>query len=220
MDKKSDLFVAIVAGDAAKAADLTKNYLGQGVDPQAILTEHMIPALGDVGDRFESGELFIPELLISARAMKAGLALIRPLLAQSPSASQQGRVVIGTVQGDLHDIGKNIVSAMLEGGGFEVIDLGIGVSPEKFTEAIRDNQAAILAMSALLTTTMSSMRATIEALRNAGLREQVKVMVGGAPVTQTFADEIGADGFSNNANGALALARGWIQAKANASSAA
>jgi corrinoid protein of di/trimethylamine methyltransferase len=220
MDKKSDLFVAIIAGDAAKAAELTKKYLGQGVDPQAILTEHMIPALGNVGDRFESGELFIPELLISARAMKAGLALIRPLLAQSPSASQQGRVVIGTVQGDLHDIGKNIVSAMLEGGGFEVIDLGIGVSPEKFTEAIRDNQASILAMSALLTTTMSSMRATIEALRNAGLREHVKVMVGGAPVTQTFADEIGADGFSNNANGALALARGWIQAKANASSAA
>ena len=213
-------FVAIVAGDAAKAADLTKKYLGQGVDPQAILTEHMIPALGDVGDRFESGELFIPELLISARAMKAGLALIRPLLAQSPSASQQGRVVIGTVQGDLHDIGKNIVSAMLEGGGFDVIDLGIGVSPEKFTEAIRDNQASILAMSALLTTTMSSMRATIEALRNAGLREHVKVMVGGAPVTQMFADEIGADGFSNNANGALALARGWTQTKANASSAA
>ena len=209
-----------MAGDAAKAADLTKKYLGQGVDPQAILTEHMIPALGDVGDRFESGELFIPELLISARAMKAGLALIRPLLAQSPSASQQGRVVIGTVQGDLHDIGKNIVSAMLEGGGFDVIDLGIGVSPEKFTEAIRDNQASILAMSALLTTTMSSMRATIEALRNAGLREHVKVMVGGAPVTQMFADEIGADGFSNNANGALALARGWTQTKANASSAA
>jgi len=219
MDKKSDLFLAIVAGDAAKAAEVTKNYLGQGMNPQAILTEHMIPALGDVGDRFESGELFIPELLISARAMKAGLALIRPLLAESSSANQ-GRVVIGTVQGDLHDIGKNIVAAMLEGGGFDVIDLGIGVTPEKFIEAIHDNHAPILAMSALLTTTMSSMRATIEALRRAGLREQVKVMVGGAPVTQTFAEEIGADGFSNNANGALALAREWMQAKANASSAA
>lgn len=211
MNSRSDLFEAIVAGDATRAASLTESYLGQGMSAQAILTEHMIPALGDVGERFENGELFIPELLISARAMKAGLALIRPLLAES-SVANQGRVVIGTVQGDLHDIGKNIVSAMLEGGGFEVIDLGIGVSPQKFIEAIRENQAQILGMSALLTTTMFSMRATIEALESAGLRQQVKVMVGGAPVTQTFAEEIGADGFSNNANGALALAREWTKA--------
>ena len=210
MNKRSDLYDAILKGDAATVVSGTEKLLAQGVGAPEILNGHMIPALGHIGQRFEAGELFIPELLISARAMKAGLALLRPLLAQSTGVNQ-GRVVIGTVKGDLHDIGKNIVSSMLEGGGFEVTDLGTDVSPEKFVEAIRERKAEIVGMSALLTTTMLSMRATIEALKAAGLRNQVKVMVGGAPVTQSFADQVGADGYSNNANGALALARSWVR---------
>jgi 5-methyltetrahydrofolate--homocysteine methyltransferase len=166
----------------------------------------MIPAMDEVGRRFEANEYFVPELLIAARAMKGAMELLRPLLVES-GAKPAGRVVIGTVRGDLHDIGKNLVAAMLEGGGFEVIDLGVDVPPEKFIAAAQEHQAQIIALSALLTTTMPGMKATLEAIAQAGMRDRIKVMIGGAPVTQRFADEIGADGFSDNASGAVRVAR-------------
>ena len=159
-----------------------------------------------MGKQFETGDCFVPELLISARAMKASLAIIRPLLA-ARGAEPIGRVVIGTVKGDLHDIGKNLVASMLEGAGFEVIDLGVDVTPEKFVAEILAKKAGLVALSALLTTTMPFMKNTIEELKKAGVREHVKVLIGGAPITQRYADDIGADGYSDNANGAVNLAR-------------
>lgn len=197
---------AVLCGDAKKAREVTQQALAAGVDPLALVNEHMVPAMAEVGRRYECNEYFVPELLISARAMKASLELIRPLLTAS-GRQPMARVAIGTVKGDLHDIGKNLVAAMLEGGGFEVIDLGVNVSPEQFVAAVREQNARIVAMSALLTTTMPSMKTTIDALQSAGVRQQVKVLIGGAPITQRYADEIGADGFSENAPGAVHLAR-------------
>lgn len=200
------LYDAVVNGDAKGSAAITQQALTEGVDPLKLVNEHMIPAMDEVGRRFESNEYFVPELLISARAMKASLDLIRPLLV-ARGDQPAGRVAIGTVKGDLHDIGKNLVASLLEGGGFEVIDLGVNVAPEKFIETIKEKQANIVAMSALLTTTMPSMKVTIDALKQAGVRDQVKVLIGGAPITQKYADEIGADGYSENAVGAVALAK-------------
>lgn len=197
---------AVLCGDAKKAREVTEQALAAGVDPLALVNEHMVPAMAEVGRRYECNEYFVPELLISARAMKASLELIRPLLTAS-GRQPMARVAIGTVKGDLHDIGKNLVAAMLEGGGFDVIDLGVNVSPEQFVAAVREQNARIVAMSALLTTTMPSMKTTIDALQSAGVRQQVKVLIGGAPITQRYADEIGADGFSENAPGAVHLAR-------------
>lgn len=197
---------AVINGDAKTARAITEKALADGMDPLALVNEHMVPAMSEVGRRYECNEYFVPELLISARAMKASLELIRPLLVAS-GREPVGRVAIGTVKGDLHDIGKNLVAAMLEGGGFEVIDLGVNVSPEQFVAAVKEKNAQVVAMSALLTTTMPSMKVTIEALKNAGVRDQVKVLIGGAPITQRYADEIGADGFSENAPGAVTLAR-------------
>jgi len=197
---------AILTGDAKTARDITEKALAAGVDPLVLVNEHMIPAMAEVGRRYECNEYFVPELLISARAMKSSLELIRPLLVAS-GREPAGRVAIGTVKGDLHDIGKNLVAAMLEGGGFEVIDLGVNVAPEQFVNAVREKNAQIVAMSALLTTTMPSMKTTIEALQAAGVRNKVKVLIGGAPITQRYADEIGADGYSENAPGAVTLAR-------------
>ena len=171
----------------------------------------MMPAMDEVGRRFECSEFFVPELLLSARAMKGALELVRPLLARRGD-KPVGRVVVGTVRGDLHDIGKNLVAAMLEGGGFEVIDLGVNVPPEKFVATAKEKDAQVVALSALLTTTMPAMKTTIEAIRQAGLGDRVKVFVGGAPVTQKFADEIGADGYSESAPGAVALARKAVAA--------
>jgi 5-methyltetrahydrofolate--homocysteine methyltransferase len=206
MEYLDSLRTAILDGDAATARSVTQQALAAGIEPIRLVQESMVPAMGEVGRRFEIGDCFVPELLISARAMKAALELLRPLLAAG-GVKMAGRVVIGTVQGDLHDIGKNLVSAMLEGGGFEVVDLGVNVPPEKFITAVRDKNANIVAMSALLTTTMPAMKTTIEALRRAGVRDQVKILVGGAPVTQRYAREIGADGFSETAAGAVAVAR-------------
>ena len=206
MPDLKQLYEAIVTGDASASRNLTQQALADGSDPLKLINEYMVPAMDEVGRRFECSEFFVPELLIAARAMKAALELIRPLLAargQQPA----GRVAIGTVRGDLHDIGKNLVASLLEGGGFEVIDLGVNVTPEKFIATIQERKANIIAMSALLTTTMPAMKSTIEALKQAGVREKVKVLVGGAPITQKFADEIGADGYSENAVGAVALAR-------------
>lgn len=197
---------AILEGDAKTAAAVTKEALDAGVDPVVLIQKHMVPAMDEVGRLYEAEEYFVPELLLAARAMKASLELLRPLLAVS-GAEPAGRVVIGTVKGDLHDIGKNLVGSMLEGGGFEVIDLGADVAPDKFIEAIQTRGARIVCLSALLTVTMPSMKKTIEALKEAGVREQVKVLVGGAPVTPQFAEEIGADGYGETANAAVALAR-------------
>ncbi len=206
MEDLKALYDAIVDGNAARAKALTQTALNDNVDPQDILNRYMIPAMDEVGRRFEINEYFVPELLISARAMKGALELIKPRLTAT-GAKPIGRVAIGTVKGDLHDIGKNLVAAMLEGGGFEIIDLGVDVTPEKFISAVRERGADIIALSALLTTTMPSMKTTIEGLKEAGVRARVKVIIGGAPVTQKYADEIGADGYSDNASSAVALAR-------------
>ena len=197
---------AVIAGDAKATRALTELALQEGMDPLRLVNEFMVPAMDEVGRRFECNEYFVPELLLSARAMKAALEIVRPLLA-AKGTEPLARVVIGTVKGDLHDIGKNLVAAMLEGGGFEVIDLGVNVSPEKFIATIQEKNAQIIAMSALLTTTMPAMKTTIDALKQAGVRAKVKVLIGGAPITQKYAEEIGADGFSDNAVGAVSLAK-------------
>jgi 5-methyltetrahydrofolate--homocysteine methyltransferase len=200
------LHEAILNGDAKTAAAMAQAAVGENVPAIELIHKAMIPAMDEVGRRFECQDYFVPELLLSARAMKAALEPLRPLLAAS-GAQPAGKVVIGTVKGDLHDIGKNLVAALLEGGGFEVIDLGVDVAPEKFVETVQKTNADIICLSALLTVTMLSMKTTIEGLRAAGLREQVKVLVGGAPVTRQFAEEIGADGYGENASAAVALAR-------------
>jgi len=211
MEDLKKMYDAILNGNFKAAREITQQALAAGVDPQALVQQQMIPAMDEVGRRYEANEYFVPELLISARAMKASLELIRPLLI-AKGAEPAGRVVIGTVKGDLHDIGKNLVAAMLEGAGFEVIDLGVDVTPEKFIAALNERHATLVAMSALLTTTMNSMKVTVEALKAAGVRDKVKIMIGGAPVTQKYAEEIGADGYSSNANAAVALARKLVAA--------
>jgi len=201
----------VIKGEDQQAKSITETALADGMEPLHIVNEFLIPAMDEVGARFERNEYFVPELLLSARAMKACMTLIHPLLAERGN-EPVGRVVIGTVKGDLHDIGKNLVGAMLEGGGFEIYDLGVNVSPEKFIEKVRSTDAEIVGMSALLTTTMPSMKKTIQAFVEAGLRDSVKMMVGGAPVSQKFADEIGADGYGANATLAVQLAKKLVSA--------
>ena len=208
LDLKS-LHDAVVNGDVKTAKSVTEQALQDGVEPMRLVQDYMMPAMSEVGRRFECSEYFVPELLLSARAMKGALELLRPLLAGS-GAQPAGRVIVGTVKGDLHDIGKNLVSAMLEGGGFEVMDMGVNVTPEQFVTAVKERKPQILALSALLTTTMAAMRDTIDALKKAGIRDQVKVVVGGAPITQRFADEIGADGYGESAANVTGLARRMI----------
>ena len=202
---------AVLGGDWKTAAAVTKAAIAEGVEPLAIVTGCLVPAMDEVGRRFECEEYFVPEMLLSARAMKASMAIVRPLLVAT-GAQPIGRVVIGTVKGDLHDIGKNLVASMLEGGGFEVIDLGADVAPERFIEAAASKNANLVALSALLTVTMTSMKTTIDAFQTAGLRDKVKIMVGGAPVTQQYADSIGADGYGESAGAAVALARKLVAA--------
>ena len=200
------LFEAILTGKSDEAAAATKDAIADGAVPQDLINGQMIRAMSEVGQRFQDGQAFVPQLLMAGRAMKAALELLKPML-QGAASTALGKVVIGTVKGDLHDIGKNLVASMLEGCGFEVINIGIDVSADKFIEAVKQNQPDILCMSALLTTTMGYMKDVIDALERAGIRKQVKVMVGGAPVTQGFADEIGADGYSDNANSAVTVAK-------------
>jgi 5-methyltetrahydrofolate--homocysteine methyltransferase len=200
------LYEAILSGDTPAARALTEQALGEGVDALELVQRAMGPAMEEAGRRFECNDYFVPELLLASRAMKACMEPIRPLLA-SRGSEPIARVVIGAVRGDLHDIGKNLVAALLEGGGFEVTDLGVNVPPEKFVSTAKETHSQLVAMSALLTTTMSSMRSTIEALQQAGMRSQIKIMVGGAPVNADFARKIGADGYGTNAVEALALAR-------------
>jgi 5-methyltetrahydrofolate--homocysteine methyltransferase len=201
----STLYNAILEGDEAVAKETVQAALDASLDPGQILADGMIAAMKEVGKRFEDGDYFVPEMLIAARAMQAGMALLKPRLVSSDVKSA-GKVSIGTVKGDLHDIGKNLVALMLEGAGFEVKDLGVDVPPEKFIEAINTGSADIIALSSLLTTTMPNMKTTIEAIQQAGLRDKVKIMIGGAPVTQDYANQIGADGYSADASRAVALA--------------
>jgi len=193
-------------GEDEEVAELVQEALDQGMAPEEILASGLIAGMDDVGRDFKAGDLFVPEVLIAAKAMHAGMNVLRPLLAESdvPSA---GKFIIGTAQGDLHDIGKNLVKMMLEGAGFQTIDLGTNVKPEEFVAAVREHQPQLMGMSALLTTTMPGMKATIEALEEAGLRDAVKVMVGGAPVTAAFAEQIGADAYAPDAGSAVDVAR-------------
>jgi 5-methyltetrahydrofolate--homocysteine methyltransferase len=206
MEDLKQLYKAVLEGNPKATKAITERALAEGADPQVLVTEYMIPAMDEVGRLFEANEYFVPELLISARAMKAALQIVTPLLT-ARGAEPIARIAIGTVKGDLHDIGKNLVAALLEGGGFEVIDLGVDTPAEKFIEAVEQKNASILALSALLTTTMPMMKSTLDAVRQSNSCKNVKIIVGGAPVTQKYADEIGADGYSDNASAAVGLAR-------------
>ena len=193
-------------GEDEVVAELVQKGLDQGLEATEILQGGLIAGMDEVGKDFKAGDLFVPEVLIAARAMHAGMGILRPLLAESDAPSA-GKYLIGTVKGDLHDIGKNLVKMMLEGAGFETVDLGTDVEPQAFVDAVREHKPNLIGMSALLTTTMVKMKATIEALEEAGLREQVKIMVGGAPVTEAFAREIGADAYAPDAASAVDVAR-------------
>ena len=200
------VYNAVLEGNAPQAESATRAALAAGGNPDTILKEGCIAAMAEVGRQFEEGEMFVPEMLVAARAMQRSMAVLKPLLA-SAGSPMQGKAVVGTVKGDLHDIGKNLVTMMLEGQGFEVIDLGTDVSPAKFVEAVQTHRPQFVCMSALLTTTMPSMTATVEALKEAGVRDQVKVMIGGAPVTAGFAEKIGADGYAPDASSATRKAK-------------
>ena len=207
-----ELQQAIIDGKAPVAKELTEKMLKEGVRPAGFFPKAIIPAMDEVGRRMRECEFFIPEVLIAARAARGATDILRPLLVGDESVRSAGTVVCGTVKGDLHDIGKNIVAMMLESAGFRIVDLGVDVAPEKIVEAVRQHQAHIVAMSALLTTTMVNMKAVIEALAAAGLRDKVKVLVGGAPVTDTWAHSIGADGYGKDAPAAVELARQLVTA--------
>ncbi len=201
-----NIYNGILDGDRDMVRTNVQKAIDAKMAPGVILNDAMVASMGEVGKRFEEGEYYVPEMLIAARAMKEGLALLKPHLKEAKVASA-GKVAAGTVRGDLHDIGKNLVCMMLEGAGYEILDLGTDVTPEKFVESVRDSHADFIVMSALLTTTMPNMQQTVEALKAAGVREKVKVMIGGAPVTESYARQIGADGYAPDASRAVALAK-------------
>jgi methylmalonyl-CoA mutase cobalamin-binding domain/chain len=200
------LYDKTLVGNAPEVLDLTRAGLDMGLGPERLLYEALIPSLEEVGARFERGDFFVPEMLIAGRAMAGALEILRPLLAET-GAQTIGKIVMGTVKGDVHDIGKNLVNIMFEGAGFHVIDLGVQVSPEKFADAIREHQPDIVGFSAFLTTTMPMFKANINTLQKQGLRDQVIVLVGGAPVTQEYADVVGADGYAADASAAVVRAK-------------
>jgi 5-methyltetrahydrofolate--homocysteine methyltransferase len=205
-----DIYDSILSGQNTVTPKAVQSAIDAGVAPAKVLNEGMIAAMAKVGQLFEEGEYYVPEMLVSARAMQSGLAILKPLLKEAKVASA-GRVAIGTVKGDLHDIGKNLVAMMLEGAGFEIKDMGTDVTPEKFVEAVKTGGVDVVALSALLTTTMTNMKVTVEALKQAGVREKVKVIIGGAPVTDSFAQQIGADGYAPDASKAVSLAKGLLK---------
>ena len=205
-DILSDIASKLYDGSAQEVAEMVQEALDQGMAPGEVLQGGLIVGMDEVGRDFKAGDLFVPEVLIAARAMHAGMGVLRPLLAEG-DAQSAGKYLISTVKGDLHDIGKNLVKMMIEGAGFETVDLGTDVGPEDFVAAVREHQPDLVGMSALLTTTMVQMRATVDALVEAGLRDSVKIMVGGAPVTAAFAEEIGADAFAPDAASAVDVAR-------------
>ena len=200
------LYDFTLVGNAPEVLSLTNAGIEMGLGPEMLLYDALIPSLEEVGARFERGDFFVPEMLIAGRAMAGALEVLRPLLAET-GAESIGKIVMGTVKGDVHDIGKNLVNIMFEGAGFEVIDLGVQVSPEKFIDAIREHRPDIVGFSAFLTTTMPMFKANINALQKQGLRDQVIVMVGGAPVTQEYADVVGADGYASDASAAVVRAK-------------
>ena len=202
------LYEAVMEGQRDVAKESVEKALADGVDPGEIL-DAMINAMGEVGRLFEEGEYFVPEMLIAARAMKTGMDILKPQLVDA-DIQPAGKIVAGTVKGDLHDIGKNLVCMMLEGAGFQVVDLGSDVSPEAFVNAVNEHHPDFIAMSALLTTTMPNMQTTIEALKTAGVRDQVKVLIGGAPITDAYAEKIGADGYAPDASRAVKLAKALV----------
>jgi len=206
MTNLNDLYDAILKGNLELAKNITNQAIEEGIEPQSVINNYMIKAMEDIGAQFECGKAFVPNLLMSARAMKGALDILKPLM-KGDKSSSFGKVVIGTVKGDLHDIGKNLVASMLEGCGFEVINLGVDVSSEKFIEAIKEHNADIVCMSALLTTTMNYMADVIKDLESADLKGKVKIMIGGAPITESFAKSIGAEAFSDNANSAVIKAK-------------
>jgi 5-methyltetrahydrofolate--homocysteine methyltransferase len=209
------LYDQTLVGNAPAVLDLTNEGLATGLTPERMLFEALIPSLEEVGARFERGDFFVPEMLIAARAMQGALDILRPLLAET-GAAQVGTYVMGTVKGDVHDIGKNLVNIMLEGAGFTVYDLGVNVAPETFVEQVQEHQPDIVGFSAFLTTTMPMFKANINALEKAGIRDDVIVMVGGAPVTQEYADKVGADGYASDASAAVRLAKDLIERKRSA----
>jgi len=202
MDLLKELAENVIKGQAPKTEELTQKALDEKISPADILNKGLVAGMDVVGEKFKNNEFYVPEVLIAARAMKTAMKLLRPKLIES-GIEPVGKFVVGTVKGDLHDIGKNLVSMMLEGAGFEVIDLGVDVTPEKFINAAKENNAKIIGMSALLTTTMLNMKSTIEELKKQGLKQQISVIIGGAPVTQNYADEIGADGYAPDAASAV-----------------
>ncbi len=208
-EQLEQLSTAILEGDSEKTVKLVQKGLDQGMVPKTILDDGMVVGMNEVGARFKRGDMFVPEVLMSAEAMQSGLEILRPELAAT-GTKMIGKIIVGTVKGDLHDIGKNLVGMMCEGAGFEVIDLGFNVPPEKFLEAIKEHQPEIVGMSALLTTTMRAMGYTIKAIEEAGLRDNVKIMVGGAPVDAAFAERIGADGYGSNAVAASEQAKRFV----------
>ena len=212
MIDQEKFYQALSAGKMEEVKDLTQKAISGGEAAERILQEGLIQAMDKIGIQFKNNEIYIPEVLIAARAMHSGLAVLKPILARS-NASSAAKVVLGTVKGDLHDIGKNLVGMMLEGGGFEVVDIGIDASPEKFIQAAKENGAKVIGLSALLTTTMLQMKATIEMIKSAGLQGGIKTIVGGAPVTMEFARQIGADGFAADAASAVGMVKGLLGMK-------
>lgn len=210
MDAKiTKIYQAVINGDQDEVKKFVQEMVDEKTNPEVILKDGLIAAMAEVGDRFENGDFFVPEMLIAARAMQAGLAILKPLLVEQ-GVKAIGKIVIGTVKGDLHDIGKNLVAMMLEGAGFEIVDLGTDVSPDKFVQAVRQHEPVMVGMSALLTTTMVNMQATVSALKEAGLRDKVKIIVGGAPVTSGYTEQIGADGYGADASRAVSLAKSLL----------
>lgn len=202
-------FQSLSEGEIEEVKTLVQEALDAGESAERVLRQGLIPAMDRVGVRFKNGELYIPEVLLAARAMHAGMAILKPILSKS-TETIAGKVLIGTVKGDLHDIGKNLVVMMIEGGGFDVIDLGIDVPASRFVEAVKEHRPQVVGMSALLTTTMMEMKKTIQALEEAGQKDRVKIIVGGAPVTEDFAKDIGADGYAPDAAVAVDVVRSWI----------
>ena len=207
----SEISTAVIEGNLDDMVDLTEDALDEGLDAQEILNSGLMPGMDHVGVEFRAGNMFVPEVLRSARAMQSSMDILKPLLAES-GVSMVGKVLLGTVKGDLHDIGKNLVGMMCEGAGFDVHDLGKDIAPESFVDAVKEFEPDVVGMSALLTTTMRAMEHTITALEEAGIRDTVKIMIGGAPVTQSFADQIGADGYASNAASAAEMAKKFVSA--------
>jgi 5-methyltetrahydrofolate--homocysteine methyltransferase len=204
-----DIALGVERGDEASVGELTQKAVSEGIAATEILDNGLVAGMNVVGEKFKNNEVFIPEVLVSARAMKAGMGIVRPLLAEADVASK-GMIVVGTVKGDLHDIGKNIVGMLLEGAGYQVVDLGTDVTAEQFMEVVEKEGANVIGMSALLTTTMTYMKEVIQAVEGAGLKDKVKIIIGGAPITQSYADEISADGYAPDAASAVDLVKGLV----------